>query len=49
MNYTILKDVTQESHRWQVRVRVTRFSEFTAPNEPDKILRLDLVLLDEQV
>nr|XP_025877686.1 uncharacterized protein LOC9266439 isoform X10 [Oryza sativa Japonica Group] len=48
MDYTMLRDVTQESHRWQVRVRVTRFSQFTTANEPDKILRLDLVLLDEQ-
>jgi hypothetical protein len=30
-------------------VRVTRFSQFTTANEPDKILRLDLVLLDEQI
>ncbi|KAF2942426.1 hypothetical protein DAI22_03g420400 [Oryza sativa Japonica Group] len=48
MDYSLLKDVTQESHRWRVRVRATRFSEFTTANEPDKILRLDLVLLDEQ-
>uniref|UniRef100_A0A0E0N4W5 DUF223 domain-containing protein n=1 Tax=Oryza rufipogon TaxID=4529 RepID=A0A0E0N4W5_ORYRU len=48
MDYTILRNVTQESHHWQVRVRVTRFSQFTTANEPDKILRLDLVLLDEQ-
>uniref|UniRef100_A0A0E0ASG1 Replication factor A C-terminal domain-containing protein n=1 Tax=Oryza glumipatula TaxID=40148 RepID=A0A0E0ASG1_9ORYZ len=45
---SLLKDVTQESHRWRVRVRATRFSEFTTANEPDKILRLDLFLLDEQ-
>jgi hypothetical protein len=44
----MLRNVTQESHHWQVRVRVTRFSQFTTANEPDKILRLDLVLLDEQ-
>uniref|UniRef100_A0A0E0RIC3 Replication protein A 70 kDa DNA-binding subunit B/D first OB fold domain-containing protein n=1 Tax=Oryza rufipogon TaxID=4529 RepID=A0A0E0RIC3_ORYRU len=48
VSYFSLRDVTQESHRWQVRVRVTRFSQFTTANEPDKILRLDLVLLDEQ-
>lgn len=48
MDYSLLKDVTQESHRWRVRVRATLFSEFTTANEPDKILRLDLVLLDEQ-
>jgi hypothetical protein len=45
----MLRNVTQESHHWQVRVRVTRFSQFTTANEPDKILRLDLVLLDEQI
>lgn len=30
-------------------VRVTRFSEYTDDSRPGKVLRLDFVLLDEQV
>lgn len=49
MEYALLKDVTQESHRWRVRVRATRFSEYVDDGSPKKVLRLDFVLLDEQV
>lgn len=48
MEYVLLKDVTQESHRWRVRVRATRFSEYADDSTPRKVLRLDFVLLDEQ-
>lgn len=33
----------------RVCVRVTRFSEYTDDSRPGKVLRLDFVLLDEQV
>ena len=49
MQYSLLKEVTADSHQWQVRTRVVRFSEYVDKAEPTKILRLDLVLLDEQV
>lgn len=49
MEYVLLKNVTQESHRWHVRVRVTRFSEYIDDTKPGKVPCLDLVLLDEQV
>ncbi|XP_062220783.1 replication protein A 70 kDa DNA-binding subunit B-like [Phragmites australis] len=48
MQYSLLKEVTADSHQWQVRTRVVRFSEYVDKPEPTKILRLDLVLLDEQ-
>lgn len=49
MHHVLLKDVTQESHRWRIRVRVTRFSEYINDAQPGKVLRLDMVFLDEQV
>ncbi|XP_040381577.1 uncharacterized protein LOC102700249 isoform X4 [Oryza brachyantha] len=48
MQYSLLKDVTQESHSWRVRVQVTRFSEYNSEDQPPVLLRLDLVLLDEE-
>ncbi|KAL6902302.1 hypothetical protein ACP4OV_005178 [Aristida adscensionis] len=48
MQYTPLKDVTPESQKWTVKVRLVRFSEFRRKEQPDKLSRLDLVLLDEE-
>lgn len=45
----MLKDVTQQSHRWRIRVRVTRFSDYTNDSTAQKVLRRDFVLLDDQV
>ena len=49
MEYSLLKDVTSESEYWTVRTQVVRFSEYLSNNDPPKILRLDQILLDEEV
>ena len=49
MEYAKLASVTVDSQHWTVKVRVTRFSNYIGPDNPDKILRLDLILLDEEV
>ena len=49
IEYSLLKDVTSESQYWTVRTRVVRFSEYLSNDDPPKILRLDLILLDEEV
>lgn len=49
MDYTLLKYVDAGSQQWTVRARVVRFSKYISPDEPGKIRRLDLVLLDEEV
>ena len=49
MEYSLLKDVTSESQYWTVRTRMVRFSEYLSNDDPPKILRLDLILLDEEV
>uniref|UniRef100_A0A0E0LQS2 Uncharacterized protein n=1 Tax=Oryza punctata TaxID=4537 RepID=A0A0E0LQS2_ORYPU len=49
MQYSLLKDVTQESRSWRVRVRVTRFSKYNSEDNPPVLFRLDLVLLDEEL
>ncbi|CAL4932136.1 unnamed protein product [Urochloa decumbens] len=48
MNHRFLRDVTSESQKWTIRVRVTRFSEYKNKEEPPQIVRLDLILLDEE-
>jgi len=48
MEYSLLKDVTSESQHWTVRTRVVRFSKYVSNDDPPKILRLDLILLDEE-
>ena len=49
MEYSLLKDVTSESQHWTVRARVVRFAEYLSNDNPPKILRLDLILVDEEV
>ncbi|CAL5049621.1 unnamed protein product [Urochloa decumbens] len=48
MNHSFLRNVTSESQKWTIRVRVTRFSEYKNKEEPPQIVRLDLILLDEE-
>ncbi|CAL5085458.1 unnamed protein product [Urochloa decumbens] len=48
MNHSFLRDVTSESQKWTIRVRVTRFSEYKNKEEPPEVVRLDLILLDEE-
>jgi len=49
MEYAKLASITADSQHWTVKVHVTRFSNYIGPDNPDKILRLDLILLDEEV
>jgi len=49
MEYTKLKYVNETSQQWTVRARVVRFCRYLSPDDPTKIRRLDLVLLDEEV
>lgn len=49
MQYTSLKDVNASSQQWTVQARLVRFCKYLSPDEPNKIRRLDLVLLDEEV
>ena len=49
MEYSLLKNVTQESHRWCARVRVTRTNEYIDDGPEKRILRISFVLLDEEV
>lgn len=49
MEYTLLKHVDAGSQQWTVHTRVVRFSKYISPDDPSKIRRLDLVLLDEEV
>ncbi|KAL6626309.1 hypothetical protein ACP70R_030035 [Stipagrostis hirtigluma subsp. patula] len=46
-NYSLLKDVTSDSQRWRVKVRVVRFSEFFNSEQPPKLQRVDFIMLDE--
>lgn len=48
MQYTSLKDVNESSQQWTVRARLVRFCKHLSPDEPNKIRRLDLVLLDDE-
>ncbi|KAM0929073.1 hypothetical protein ACQ4PT_001850 [Festuca glaucescens] len=47
MDHTLLKDVTQDSHCWRVRVRITRISHCMTKYQPHP--QLNFVMLDEQV
>ncbi|KAM0845268.1 hypothetical protein ACQ4PT_056492 [Festuca glaucescens] len=46
MDHTLLKDVTQDSHCWRVRVRITRISRCMTKYQPHP--QLNFVMLDEQ-
>jgi hypothetical protein len=45
----MLKSVTTDSQQWTVKVRAVRFSEYATEDNPPKVFRLDMVLLDEKV
>lgn len=50
MEYSLLKDISPESHQWTIRTRVTRFSEYMSNEQPRRTpMRIDLLLLDETV
>jgi hypothetical protein len=49
MQYSKIADVTSDVHRWTVKARIVRFSEYATQDTPPKILRLDMVLIDEEV
>ena len=49
MQYTKLEAVTPDSQHWTVKVRVVRFNEYTSEDTPPRVLRMDMVLLDEEV
>ncbi|XP_062212793.1 uncharacterized protein LOC133913586 isoform X3 [Phragmites australis] len=48
MTITPLKNINASSFRAKICARVTRLSEFRLDNNPDKIQRLDFILLDEE-
>jgi hypothetical protein len=45
----MLKSVSTDSQQWTVKVRAVRFSEYSTEDNPPKVFRLDMVLLDEEV
>jgi hypothetical protein len=49
MQYSKVADVTSDVHQWTVKVGIVRFSEYATQDIPPKILRLDMVLIDEEV
>lgn len=49
MQYILLKDVTPESVQHTVKVRTVRFCEYLNNETPRVPMRMDLVLLDDQV
>jgi hypothetical protein len=49
MEHTPLKEITPHSHQWTVRVRAVRFSECKNKEQPPRVVRIDFILIDEQV
>lgn len=49
MEHTTLKEITPHSHQWTVRVRAVRFSECKNKEQTPRVVRIDFILIDEQV
>jgi hypothetical protein len=49
MQYSMLKSVTSDSQQWTIKIRAVRFSEYSTEDNPPRVFRLDMILLDEEV
>lgn len=48
MAYSFLSDVNPQSQQWTIKARVIRFSQYLSTDQPPKVLRLDLIVVDEK-
>ncbi|TVU16943.1 hypothetical protein EJB05_32947, partial [Eragrostis curvula] len=49
MEYSLVRDITPDSHRWCVKTRTVRFNEYLGDERPPVVRRLDFIMLDEKV
>jgi hypothetical protein len=49
MQYTLVKNVSRQTHRWKLLVRFARIWEFRDQQTGTQLYELDFVVIDRQV
>lgn len=49
MEYSYIKDLSDSTDGWDLKIKIFRMLESTNPKKDDELISIDMVFIDEQV